>query len=145
MVFHNYMGIRKTLRAVSRMLDGRPGLWTLECSISRLRGHRRAPGAVNRMRDGRVGGRGRGCPRYSYNASSADPGLVEGTSCPGVCVYYCRTYYKAVRGGEGDREGHVRIHCGVGVTELSTIKQHTLSMRYDEPRHMWTSVPITHK
>ena len=24
-----------------------------------------------------------------------------------VCVYYCRTYDKAVCGGEGDSEGHV--------------------------------------
>jgi hypothetical protein len=41
MVFHDYVGIRKALRAVSRMLDGRPG------------------------------GRRRGRPRYSNNAGSA--------------------------------------------------------------------------
>jgi hypothetical protein len=25
----------------------------------------------------------------------------------GVCVYYCRAYYKSVCGEEGDSEGHV--------------------------------------
>jgi hypothetical protein len=29
--------------------------------------------------------------------------LVHGS----VCVHYCRTYYKAVCGGDGDSEGHV--------------------------------------
>jgi hypothetical protein len=41
MVFHDYLGIRKAVRAVSR------------------------------MRDGQAGGRGRGRPLYSYNAGSA--------------------------------------------------------------------------
>jgi hypothetical protein len=30
---------------------------------------------------------------------------LRGLSC--VCVYYCRTYDKAVCGGEGDSERHV--------------------------------------
>jgi hypothetical protein len=43
-----------------------------------------------------------------------------------VCVfYYCRTYYKAVRVGGG---GEWR----------------TGAMRDDEPRPVWTSLPITH-
>jgi hypothetical protein len=33
---------------------------------------------------------------HPYNADSA-----------GVCVYYCRTYYKAVREGGGEGGGHV--------------------------------------
>jgi hypothetical protein len=33
-----------------------------------------------------------------------------GADCgAGVCVYYCRTYYKAVCAGEGDSEGHVLV------------------------------------
>jgi len=32
-------------------------------------------------------------------------GLVGGWVC--VCVYYCRTYYKAVRVGEEESGGHV--------------------------------------
>ncbi len=63
-----------------------------------------------------------------------------------VCIYYCSTYYKAVRVGEGDSGGHVLrestrrrqaeacvhgqtspIHCGVEVTKLSTNKHHSLS------------------
>ena len=36
-----------------------------------------------------------------------------------VCVYYYRTYYKAVRVGEEESGGHVL-------------------MRYDEPRLVWT-------
>jgi hypothetical protein len=44
-----------------------------------------------------------------------------------LCVfYYCRTYYKAVRVGEG---GEWR----------------TCAMRDDEPRPVWMSLPITHK
>jgi len=43
----------------------------------------------------------------------------------GVCVYYCRTYYKAVRGGGG---GEWR----------------TCAMRDDEPRPVWMSLLITH-
>ncbi len=43
-----------------------------------------------------------------------------------VCVfYYCRTYYKAVRVGGG---GEWR----------------TCAMRDDEPRLVWSSLPITH-
>jgi hypothetical protein len=44
-----------------------------------------------------------------------------------VCVYYCSTYYKAVREGGG---GRVEDMCygGVEVTELSTNKQHTHSL-----------------
>jgi hypothetical protein len=42
-----------------------------------------------------------------------------------VCVYYCRTYYKAVRGGGG---GECR----------------TCAMRDDEPRPVWMSLLITH-
>jgi len=45
---------------------------------------------------------------------------------PCVCVfYYCRTYYKAVRMGRG---GEWR----------------TCATRDDEPRPVWTSLPITH-
>jgi hypothetical protein len=43
----------------------------------------------------------------------------------GVCVYYCRTYYKAVRVGGG---GEWR----------------TCAMRYDEPRLGWTRLTTTH-
>jgi hypothetical protein len=50
MVFPDCVGIRKAVRAVSRMLDGR------------------------------AGGRRRGRPRYSYNASRA--GVVGGTGYP---------------------------------------------------------------
>jgi hypothetical protein len=42
-----------------------------------------------------------------------------------VCVYYCSTYYKAVRGGGG---GQWR----------------TCVTRDYEPRPVWTSLPITH-
>jgi hypothetical protein len=42
-----------------------------------------------------------------------------------VVVYYCRTYYKAVRVGGG---GQWR----------------TCAMRYDKLRLVWTSLPITH-
>ena len=42
-----------------------------------------------------------------------------------VCVYYCSTYYKAVRVGGG---GQWR----------------TCATRDDEPRPLWTSLPITH-
>ncbi len=42
-----------------------------------------------------------------------------------VCVYYCSTYYKAVRVGEG---GEWR----------------TCATRDDKPRPVWTSLPITH-
>ncbi len=41
-----------------------------------------------------------------------------------VCVYYCRTYYKAVRGGGG---GEWR----------------TCAVRDDEPRPVWMSPLIT--
>ncbi len=43
-----------------------------------------------------------------------------------VCVYYCRTYYKAVRVGEEDRLWR------------------TCAMRYDEPRLVWTRLTTTH-
>ena len=40
-----------------------------------------------------------------------------------MCVYYCRTYYKAVRvGGEGEWR--------------------TCAMRDDEPRPVWIPVPV---
>jgi len=55
-------------------------------------------------------------------------GRLKGNSAgdPRVCVlYYCRTYYKAVRVGGG---GEWR----------------TCAMRDDEPRPVWTSLPITH-
>jgi hypothetical protein len=103
-VFHDYVGIRKALKAVSQVLDGRVG------------GHRRRS------------------LRYSYNAGSAGlmsgaryPACDWGVGsflffwqdlvsrprfgiqlfitnlmkyvC--VCVYYCSTYYKAVRVGGG--------------------------------------------
>jgi hypothetical protein len=42
-----------------------------------------------------------------------------------MCFYYCRTYYKAVCGGK-----------------MGTVKD--MAMRYDEPRNVWTSLPITH-
>ena len=43
-----------------------------------------------------------------------------------VCVfYYCRTYYKAVRVGGGG-------------------ESRTCAVRDDEPRPVWTSLPITH-
>jgi len=42
-----------------------------------------------------------------------------------MCVYYCRTYYKAVRVGGG---GEWR----------------TCAMRDDEPRPVWMSLLITH-
>ena len=43
----------------------------------------------------------------------------------GVCVYYCSTYYKAVRVGGG---GQWR----------------TCDTRDDEPMPVWTILPITH-
>ena len=44
--------------------------------------------------------------------------------CRSVCVYYCSSYYKAVR------------VCGGG--------RWTCAARDDEPRPVWTSLPITH-
>ena len=44
---------------------------------------------------------------------------------PRVCVYYCRTYDKVVRGGGGG-------------------EWTTCAMIDDEPRPVWTSLPITH-
>ncbi len=46
-----------------------------------------------------------------------------------MCVYYLITAGHSTKlfvWGGGDIGGHVRIHCGVEVTELSTNKQHTL-------------------
>ena len=41
-------------------------------------------------------------------AARSDPSEQEPVSrC--VCVYYCRTYFKAARGGEGDSGGHVLL------------------------------------
>jgi hypothetical protein len=48
-----------------------------------------------------------------------------GRTCATCVFYYCRTYYKAVRVGEG---GEWR----------------TCAMRDDEPRPVWMSLPITH-
>jgi hypothetical protein len=59
------------------------------------------------------------------------PGLTSGALGPSivcVCVHYCSTYYKAVRVGGlwGDSGGH--WWCAT---------------RDDEPRPVWTSLPIT--
>ncbi len=43
-----------------------------------------------------------GCDRYRLY-----PHARHWTHFLRVCVYYCRTHYKAVRGGEEDSGGHV--------------------------------------
>jgi len=58
--------------------------------------------------------------RYAGDASDLD--VQNPVNC--VCVYYCRTCYKAVRGGGG---GEWR----------------TCAMRDDEPRPGWMSPLIT--
>ena len=75
----------------------------------------REPGSLNH---GSLGKRGAGWsfPRLTARASRAQ---VH----PRVCVYYCRTYYKAVRVEGGG-------------------KWRTCAMRYDEPRLVWTSLPV---
>ena len=67
---------------------------TLESGVSRLRGLPEGPRGANiRMRDARVGGQGRGFPRYSYNARRAVTGLVRGWGwLPGMqlgCGFWC--------------------------------------------------------
>jgi len=44
--------------------------------------------------------------RITYFRIPGVPGL-HFVPVPCVCVYYCRTYYKAVRGGEEESGGHV--------------------------------------
>jgi hypothetical protein len=57
--------------------------------------------------------------------SGVSVGVVDIKSClkylTHVCVYYCSTYCKAVRLGEGDSGGHVLV------------------TRDDDPRPVWTS------
>jgi len=52
------------------------------------------------------GGHGRGpsLPRSLLLSSFTE---INALVCVCVCVYYCRTYYKAVRVGEEDSGGHV--------------------------------------
>ena len=73
------------------------GLWTLESSFSRLRGHPEGPESLhqNARRSSR-----RSSPRYSYNAGSA--GLVDGAGYPGrtwgvVFLFLARFGEKASR------------------------------------------------
>jgi hypothetical protein len=86
-----------------------------------------------------------------------------------VCLYYCRTYYKAVRVG-GDSRGHVlrettsrglgglvcpcpsRTNADVCVHYCSTFDKAVrvggewgpCATIDDEPRPVWTRLPITH-
>ncbi len=90
---------------------------------------------------------------------------VDGLLCPsrqlsvyrdGVCVYYCSTYYKAVRegGGEDMCYERLRVLC-VFITAVPITKlfarggggnggHDSCATRDYEPRPMWTSLPIAH-
>ena len=64
-------------------------------------------------------------PRDRRSVTVLDGGDRDSLACQclsGACVYYCRTYHKDVRvwGGE------------------------TRATRNDEPKQVWTSLPITH-
>jgi hypothetical protein len=61
-VFHDYVGIRKALKAVSQVADGLVGDHRRSSLLYSYRDHRRSS------------------LLYSYNAGSA--GLVNGTGCP---------------------------------------------------------------
>jgi hypothetical protein len=78
-----------------------------------------------------------------------------------VCVYYCRTYYKAVRVWvpctSYTKEALTRLHLSFSVCVFITAGPstkmftwggggygRTCATRDDEPRPVWTSLPITH-
>jgi hypothetical protein len=59
-----------------------------------------------------------------WSPPRAGPGTYHMCIC--VCVYYCSTYYKAVRVGGGGEQWR------------------TCATRDYEPRPVWTRLPITH-